>query len=155
MRLTEKDIDFVDRVLRDESVYPWISDDGSVSAGAFTTKPFFYNPSVYVLSPNQWSVFIFLPVNSCCFDVHSNVLPEGRGVKAIVAGKAVLNWMFQETKCLKVITSIPVFNAPAYALARRCGMTPEGKNRKSFLHKGVLYDQHMLGITEEEWLCLQ
>lgn len=140
------------KIITDESVYPTISDDGCPEASEFDVTTFF-GPFFLVLSPNEWTVFVLVPVNSFTYEVHTNILPEGRGKLAIEACDEALFWVFSETNILKLITHVPISNVPAYALARKAGFKREGVNEKSWLKNGVLHDQLVLGLSKGDWLC--
>lgn len=158
-RCTVTDLHMVQDIFTHESVYPLISDDGSLSPEAFreteNLKTVLESKSIYVLAPNRYSITIFFPCNSNTFELHTMVLPEGRGKMAIKGAADAFEWMFLNTKCLKIITYVPTFNRAAKVMARMVGFVIEGCNRKSFLKGGVLYDQTLLGITKEDWICQQ
>lgn len=142
--------DYVNLVLSHPEVYEWISDDNSPAPGQTDFAAILSAEGIYVLRPNPWTVFILHPWNSICYEVHTNVLPEGRGPMAVQACREGMSWMFHNTPCQKIVTQVPTFNRPALALARRAGMKPEGINSKSFLKNGHLYDQTILGISKQE-----
>lgn len=88
--------------------------------------------------------------NCRCYEVHTCILPEYRGKKAIEIGKQGLEWIFNNTPCLKIITHVPECNPKAFVYARKCGFKQEGINRRSFMKYGILQDQYVLGICKEK-----
>ena len=144
------DAEFVRNIMTDPSIYPYNSDDNSVSPEDFDPSSFLKLEAVYFLSPGEDALFMVTPVNSVTYEVHSCVLPPARGKKAVVYAKYLIAWMFEHTTCRKLVTHVPSCNAPALALAVRAGMEREGVNRKSFLKNGILMDQTVLGICKKE-----
>jgi RimJ/RimL family protein N-acetyltransferase len=99
-------------------------------------------------------LFMFHKTTPHCYDIHSALLPAfwGHGM-AHEIGKAACWWLFENTECQKVTTSVPEYNEPARRMAMMAGMRIEGCNRASFMKHGILYDQLLLGFTKEELLC--
>jgi len=156
MRCTFEGIDKANAILGHDSVYFDTIDDFVDPDGRYRIGEIFINSHIcYVLSPNDFSIFVFVPVNGVTYEAHTAILPEGRGRKGIEAGISVLSWMFTETRCMKIITWIPVFNRSAVYFARNCGLNWEGTNSQSFLKDGKLYDQYLYGIRKEYWQCQQ
>jgi len=153
-RATLDDAERVKEIMIHPKVYPWIIDDGSPTSEDFDSAVFLRSEAIYTLMPNYNSLAIFVPVNSFTYDQHTCVLPESRGVTTQL-GRAVWRYMFERTKCEKITTWIPVFNRPALAAALAVGFEKEGLVTSSFKRKGKLYDQFILGITKEKWLCQQ
>lgn len=154
MRCSISDIDKVNEVLRNENVYPWISDDGSPCRESFTAHELLINENIFVLMPSDGIVFILHPWNGITLEVHTNIIPERRGKDAIIETMRSMSWIFNNTSCLKIVTHVPFFNRQAKLFALKCKMKHEGVNRQSFMKNGVLYDQDILGITRKEWSCL-
>ena len=147
-------LDRVKEIMTHPSVYPYSSDDGCVGPGEFDPSPLLQSPLIFTLMPEPNSIAIFVPINSFTYDQHTCVLPESRGITNQL-GKAVWSYMFGETKCEKITTWVPVFNRLALAAALKVGFEKEGLITQSFKRRGKLYDQFILGITKEKWLCQQ
>ena len=156
MRCTFEDIDKANAILGHDSVYFDTIDDFVDPAVRFRIGEIFINsPICYVLSPNDFSIFVFVPANGVTYEAHTAILPDGRGRKGIEAGKSAVSWMFEYTECLKIMTWIPGFNHSAVLFAKSCGFNMEGNNRRSFLKGGILFDQFLYGISQEVWQCQQ
>ena len=145
-RLSAKDIDFVRRIMTDESVYPFIIDDGSPPPDEFPVELFLGNEKVFVLSPNDGSVFLFVPIRHRVYEVHTCVLPGYRGLTAIQSGKAVVYWMFANTDASKIFSIIPENNRAARMFALRCGFRKEGEQCKAWSHQGKMINTIIVGI---------
>lgn len=112
---------------------------------------------IFVVSEYEGKVvglFMFEQSNPICYDIHSAILPKywGKGISSH-CGLAASWWIFHETDCEKITTSVPSYNHSAKRMAVNAGMTPEGINRASFMKDGVIYDQNLFGFTKGEALC--
>jgi RimJ/RimL family protein N-acetyltransferase len=63
--------------------------------------------------------------------------------------RAAIAWMSENSPARRIVASIPATNPAAIALARRAGLEEYGRNRRSFLKRGRLVDQVLLGISPE------
>ena len=148
-------MEFIREVMTHPRVWPHISDDNSPWPDAF--EPIVH-PGLYYLAPEcdgeRVGVFLYHSHSAVLWEVHTCILPKFWGEPATQAARDGLRWMLDNTKCRKVITHVPKPNVPARRFAMRVGMWSEGINRKSFLKDGVLHDQFILGITEDEIQCL-
>lgn len=110
------------------------------------------NDSIIWLKAGDYGVFMGEKKNHISYEVHTMLLPSARG-KAISIAKGALAWVFNNTNCLRVTTTVPSYNATAIRLSKRSGMKYIGNNEKSFMKDGVLYDQLLFGISKED-VCL-
>ena len=153
MRCSIEDIDLVSSILTDDSVFPWIIDDGfdPLTKGKMA-EILLSNPSIYVLSPNPYSVFVLTPRNAVTYDGHVNVLPAGRGKMALLAERAGISWMFENTPCQKIQGWTPAHYKHVLEYHIRVGFKEEGISRKSWLSGGKLYDEILFGIIKTDWM---
>lgn len=143
------DLDYVRSVLTHPKIWRHIVDDGNGLPDEFNVPD---SDSIYWLVPNDGSdlgVFMVHPVNNFMFEVHTALLPEAYGDKAKIAAKKLIEWVFENTQCLKLITHVPEYNRLAYKFALNAGMKEEGLITKSFMRNGKLIDQYVLGIGKE------
>lgn len=150
MRCTIDDLEKIDRILKDDAVYPFIEDDGSPQKELFTAKPFLENTNFHVLMPNNQTAILVYPVNYITYDFHIAVLKEGRGQMAVDAAKRALKeYIFNKTPCLKIIIQVPAFNRGMIRFARNLGARIEGVLKNSFLKSGKLHDQLIFSLSKE------
>ena len=145
------DYELVRRIVTHPKIYCHIADDGSPAAADW--RPIESDAVVYllVLSDEQPAgVFTLVPQNRVCYEVHTCLLPDIWGPDALIASGKAMRWMFANTPCERIMTNVPDYNRIALRFARRSGMTYFGCNTKSYLHRGVLHDQIMLGVSKEE-----
>lgn len=146
------DMGLVRAVLAHPAIWPHIHDDGVKEPAPVDHASLYW---MLVTNPDVAGVFLLHPHNTATYEVHTCLLPVIWGAQAKEAAQLCRAWMFTHTPCQKLITHVPAYNAVALRFARQCGFTVEGLNRKSFLRNGVLLDQHVLGLTKEEWQCQQ
>ncbi len=97
-------------------------------------------------------IWMFVPSNSYCYEVHTAILPWARGRMAITAAKMMTEWIWANTACVRIWTSVPDINREALWFAKRSGMVEFGVNFSSFVKCGVKYDQRLLGVSRPEGL---
>lgn len=108
------------------------------------------NPSIYVLHPNENTIFISRPLfGELVRDVHICIAPAGRGEAGIKAGKECLRWIWEYTSCVKLVGFPPAFNKPVIHYALACGFKIEGSLSNSFVRNGIYFNRRILGIEKE------
>lgn len=90
-------------------------------------------------------LFLIVPKNGVCFEMHVAFLPACRGAKVNEYARQMFKWLVENTTCAKLIAEIPVYNYRAKAAAIKNGFTLHGMNIKSFLKNGELMDQYIYG----------
>lgn len=152
-----KDADEINAMFKHPEIFPYISDDSIEIDNIDVTKAL-ENDDIYFLSPilqdKKIGFFMCVKQNAVSCEVHSGVLPEYRGGVGLQGAKLAVDWIFRNTDFMKINTLVPVSNKKAYYFANAVGFKNEGMNRKSFLRKGEIMDQHYLGLTKED-LCQQ
>lgn len=153
-RATIQDAGIIKAIYGHEKIWPYVVDDGAPGIDTLDFSDALKHPNNYfiIVEENEYpiAVFLFHPWNTVTYEMHSAVLPEYRGAGSREAAYLAGMWMFKNTPCQKIVTQIPQINVLARALAKRCGMTLEGNNRKSFLKNGKLLDQYIFGICKED-----
>jgi len=130
-------------------IYPAISDDFSPSADEF--QPIEDEAIYYLLAKRDrelLGMFCFLPENGICWKVHTCLLPTAYGPKARDAGKQVIQWIWANTPCVRIITDVPDYNRLALNFALDCGLKAYGINAASYMKNGKLWDQIVLGVSK-------
>ena len=153
-RCSPADLNDVHRIFSDDSVYPWISDDGSPSGDALKRQleGALHNVSVYFLMPRINTIVMAIPTNTILYDVHVAAIKGGGRKYAADDAYNCLLWMIEHTKAKKFTTMVPGFNRAAILFARRCGMKKEGVIKKGYIKDGKLWDIDIYGATDEEVL---
>ena len=152
-RATIDDADRIRAIMTDDSTYPYGIDDDCPSVDEYDPVSMLSNDLIYVLMPDNNSVAIFVPMNHINYDQHVCALPESRDRTNKIWFDA-WEYMFTRTPCEKITVRIPEYNQLAYAKAKKIGFIREGLSVKSIKRNRKLYNQILMGITKEEWLCL-
>jgi RimJ/RimL family protein N-acetyltransferase len=150
-----QDLELVRSILTHPRIYPWISDDGAPAAADF--QPVDHPAIWYVLVKEQLcggdrvlGLFLFTPQGAACWEVHTCLLPIAWGRRAAAAAAGAAEWLFEQTSCSRIVTTVPAYNRLALRFARAAGMTEYGRNPASYLKNGKLHDQVLLGLSRED-----
>lgn len=148
------DMETVAAIISHPEIYPFCSDDGSPPASEFTaleTEAFFH---LLVTEDNViMGVFSVQQLNAIMFEIHTSLLPCCRGRNARWAAELVIEWLFSNTRCLKLVSWVPNVTAPAARLAASVGMVREGICTASFLKNGQLCDMVLFGLSKRVDVC--
>ena len=148
-----RDMGLVKAIITVPEIYRHVTDDGAPRPEDFTPMD---HPAIwYVLAWDEdecLGAWTFMPANSTCWEVHTCLLPSAYMVKGrtAVAGRQVIQWIWDNTPCQRIITNVPSYNRLALRFAERAGMVVMGVNVRSFMKNGELLDQIMLGISKPE-----
>jgi len=144
------DYDLIRKIITNPKIYPMSSDDKSPPPNQYRPPE---NELIYYLIPEDsgkpLGVFVCVPQNVICYEIHTCLLPEAWGGLAKQAAEHLISWMFERTDCKKLITNVPAYNRLALRFAKAAGLVEFGVNSKSYLKNGLLHDQIMLGIEKE------
>jgi hypothetical protein len=108
--------------------------------------------SANVLLMGEHGGFFYHMAQQGIFEVHSQVLPSGRGRWAMEAAQESLHWMFTRTTAIEVITRVAKGNYAALALAKACGMKPVTVIPNGWITLDGPKDATVLGLTIQDWL---
>lgn len=149
-RYGEYDFPTVYNIMHDPSVAPWVRDDHTPDLAPESVLAMLRCSRYYLLGNSERTMAVlFAPlVSGSCFEIHTNILPEGRGEKAVRDGREMIKYMKSNTPCKTLMTWIPSFNRPALALARKLGFDHRGTLPKSFVWRGRAYDVLLFGEGE-------
>lgn len=110
------DAAFFNAVANHESVRPFLGGE----PGPLDLAPVVENPAVIALRAKHGG-WIYSPLISGAYELHTLCLPEGRGRQQIAGAKEGFRWMFVETDCLEILTKCPDDNGPARWASSYCG----------------------------------
>jgi len=142
------DYDLVRAIMTQPSVYGHLTDDFSPPAADY--RPIEGDAIWYVIvwdDNDLLGLWLFVPQNGICWEVHTVLLPLAWGDRARRAAGVMLDWIWKNTPCRRIITNVPRDNRVAYHFALAAGMNVYGQNECSFLKNGKLHDQICLGIS--------
>jgi RimJ/RimL family protein N-acetyltransferase len=143
------DYKLVRSIMTHPKLYPWCTDDFSPAAEDYSPPE--HEAVWYVLVKDAGELlglFAFVPQNGICWELHTRLLPEAWGPRALEALRCVIAWLWENTSCRRLVTNVPTFNRLALRFGRAAGLVEFGRNELSFLKNGVAYDQVLLGATK-------
>lgn len=150
-QITDKNI-ILDTV-RHPKIYPHISDDSCPKNP--NDLEFINEDLIYLgayLNNIYHGLFLIHKHNFILFEVHTSLLPKAWG-NAVLFAKSCIEWVFKNTLCQRLITSVPDENKLALRLAKNSGMIEYGYNPMSIMKNSKLLGQTMLGINKGGELC--
>lgn len=95
-------------------------------------------------------MFACVPESAICWRFHVCLLPAAYGEKTAESMRGVTRWIFENTKCLRLVGSVPRYNSLAIRLANNAGWQWFGVNAKSHMKNGELHDQILFGISRSD-----
>jgi RimJ/RimL family protein N-acetyltransferase len=143
------DYELVRSIVTHPKIYPHVADDDAPKAEEWRPLESTVVWHILVrLDGEPAGVFILVPQNAVCYELHTCLLPMLWG-SATEAGRRMFAWMFEHSPCRRIMTNVPDYNRLALRAAQNSGMREFGVNTKSYLKRGILCDQIMLGISKE------
>ena len=151
------DYELIRSILTHPRLWKYLSDDYSPAPGDFYPQE---HPSIwYVIvrdvhekGADLLGLWMFVPQNGVCWEVHTALLPCAWGERGQLAARLLPMWMWYASHCRRIVTNVPASNRLALHFAYRAGMKVFGVNEASYLKNGVLLDQVMLGISRPDQL---
>lgn len=142
---TERDL--VKSIVTHVKLYPWVIDDHAPSREEYEPT---MHPSLLYLIVRDYGelqgLFFFHPINAVTFEIHTCLLPHAWGGKARAIAREMLKWLWENTDCQRLVTTVPDYNRLALVFAKASGMKEYGRNPESFMKDGKLRDLILLGI---------
>jgi hypothetical protein len=139
------DATFINAVVNHPAVRPFVhGPDGPLDLTAVVK-----NPNHLVLTGAHGGMVMVQHVPGV-FELHTQILPEGRGAWALQMAQECVDWLFCKTNATEVFTRVPKGNVPAMALSRACGAKPEERVRQSL--GGEVIEVEILGGRIQDWI---
>jgi RimJ/RimL family protein N-acetyltransferase len=135
-------------IMTHPAIYQHLTDDASPAAEDF--RPIENDGLWYLVAwegNELLGLWMLVPHNAVCWEIHTALLPDAWGTQARRAAVVMLDWVWRNTPCRRIVTNVPADNRLAFHFALEAGMEPYGTNEASFLKNGRLFDQICLGIS--------
>lgn len=145
------DLEVVRQVVSHPSLWPFVSDDFSGTAEGY--RPVEHESIWYITvhaDEKLLGVFLLTLQSGCCFEIHTCLLPCSWGPQAKAASLGIVEWIWANTRCERIITSVPAYNRLALRFAEKAGMKLYGRNTLSWIKNGKLWDQLLLGLSRPQ-----
>lgn len=143
----DSDAGRINAVLNDPRVRPWVADAGE---GILDIAPAVANRD-NVLLMGEYGGLVFFKRMPSIYEVHTQVLPEGRGKWALEMMRAAAAWMFIRTDCCEIVTRIPQGHIAARAAAMALGMRHEFTREEGCRFRGKDVPVHIHCLRIQDW----
>lgn len=139
----------MNRILNHEAVRPWLANSGDpildISADVADHRN--------ILLMGRYGGTFYRPIQEGVYEVHTAVLPDGRGEWAGRMTAASLHLMFTASDAYEVVTRVPKGHIAALAAAKAVGMKHEFTARNAVRFRDRITDLHVLGIRVQDWVA--
>jgi len=131
-----------------KEAWPTVKDDSDVQFEDYS-PPMDNDNRWYASYENDELVSLFYAhrLNLITWQLHIQFRPQywGKGYST-AHSKAVLEEIWNDTKCKKLYALVPAYADYVLKLAKRVGFKQEGRTKKSFQKNGVIGDQIHIGV---------
>lgn len=141
------DADFFNRVLNHPAVRPDVADMGE---GVIDASKLVANQA-HQLLVDEHGGCIFLRYYEGCYEVHTAILPSGRGKWAKAFAEGVLRYMFTVTDAVEIITRVPQGHIAAKALTEIVGFRHHFTTLPETKFRGELVPCHVYNLWITDW----
>lgn len=139
----------INAILNHALVRPWVADvEGPID---ITSK---IANRANVLLVGEYGGFFCFCLQPGVYEVHSQVLPAGRGRWMRAFADAGAAWMFERTDAYEIITRVPDGHIAAKALALGAGMRHEFCRPMECQFRGRLRDVHIYSFRVQDWMAM-
>lgn len=138
---------FLNSVMRDERVWPWVTCDGVESADLAAI----WDRSVGI--EFDTGGFVFYRLDDGVYEAHTLFLPRSRDV--VAKTKEAVRYLFCGTDCMRIVTKVAADNPPAMRLAERAGMRHDYTRPVAHMRRGRLHDVHHYSLAMDDWMRSQ
>lgn len=144
------DAAFMNRVINDGAVKPWLAN----SADGFLDMTPEVRDQRNILIVGDHGGTFYRPIQQGVYEVHTAVLPEGRGEWTRKMTAESLRLMFTCSDAYEVVTRVPKGHIAALAAAKAVGMKHEFTARSAVRFRDKITDLHVLGIRVQDWVSI-
>lgn len=144
----EPDASKLNAVINDPSIYPWVKGflDGPIDLTAAVA-----DESNICLMAEHGGV-IFHRHQMGLFEVHTQILPAGRGPWAVAMAQEAAKYMFCRTDAMEIMTKVPKGNFAARALTKAIGGSFEFTNKRGWVKDGQIIPADIFRLTIQDWI---
>lgn len=139
--------DRINAVLNDPEVRPWVAD---TSLGAIDISPQVADKNNVLLMGEHGGCF-FNKVMAGMYEVHTQVLPAGRGEWVKEFLMAVRHYIFTRTDAVEVLTRVPTEHKGARVAAEYVGMTFEFTRPDGVMFGGKVMPVDVYSEQIQDW----
>lgn len=137
----------INAILNHPAVRPTVAD---VTDGPLDVSDRVSNPDNVSLV-GEYGAIVFFKYCDGIYEVHTQILPEGRGKWACQFAQECLRYMFTSTDCIEVITRVPQGHIGAKALTEMMGFRLQFTTPPECRFRGELVPAYVYSLTLQEW----
>lgn len=142
------DPEVLNAVVNDPAVYPWVHGG---KEGPLDLTDIVKDPRNVLLAGEHGSM-LFMPMAPGLWELHTQVLPSGRGAWTLGLGASAFGWMFTHTDAVEVLTRVPVGNVGAASAVRRAGFSEQWSQADGWVYEGKDVGVGIWSWTLQQWL---
>lgn len=135
-------------IINDPSVYPLVR---GAAEGPLDLGPVIADPRHVALMAEHGGC-VFIQHQPGIFEVHTQILPVGRGAWAVAMVRQALYWMFTRTDAVEIWTRCPKGNLGARALARAVGGAFEFTAQRGWIQDGAVIQADIFALRIQDWM---
>jgi len=140
------DAPFLNFVANHPEVRPWIGGEGPLDLGPVLSDA---GNVALTFDAGGW---VFVRHEAGVYELHTLILPEGRGRRAREAWREAERYIFARTDAREIVTRVPANNRGADLAARMCGFRERFRRQRAFrTPEGVLVDVSYRALTIDDW----
>lgn len=136
----------IELTIKNPKIYRWLKDDNTPESWKPLLTNDHYYLGVYDDDNEYLGLFLFIPLTSILYEIHTCLLPEAWGKNSVKAAHEALEWMFINTGCKRVTTRVPEDNKLARRFTERVGGEYVGFEPESWLKNNELIGQHIYSL---------
>lgn len=141
------DAEFINDILNHPAVRPWVAD---ASEGVLDVSSIAGNAANYCLV-GDYGTCLFVQYYEGAYEVHTAIVPEGRGEWAKNFAEAVLHYMFTATDAIEILTRVPQGHIAAKALTEAVGFHHHFTTAPECLFRGQKVPCHIYMLALQDW----
>jgi hypothetical protein len=139
--------EFINEVLNHPSIRPWVANG---SEPIDVSDKVADKRNVLLMGPHGGSMAVFIQPG--VYEVHTQILPDGRGRWAMEFLATALDWMMTRTPCYELLTRVPHGHKGAKMAAVLGGFKYEFTREKECRFMDRLVDVDIYSIRIQDWV---
>lgn len=138
----------INTIINEPSVYEWVK---GRFKGYMDLTPVIADLR-NVLLVGEFGGTLFIQHQPGFYEVHTQVLPSGRGKWTLKMVQDSLKWMFTKTEAVEIFTKVPKGNLGARALVRAIHGSLEFRNKRGWVVKDEVVYADMFSLNIQTWV---
>jgi hypothetical protein len=142
--------EMMNAVLNHESVRPWVAD---LAEGPIDVAPVVSDRNNFALAGEHGGC-LFFKMQTGLYEVHSFVLPSGRGGWFGEFSRSAVHWMFTRTDAVEILTRVPHGHIGAKAATIHAHGKYEWTRPKECRFLGRMVDVDIYSVRLADWILV-